>query len=584
MEHQVFNIQALNGLRESLRQQPAPPPDACSVMLIYTSLNDPGWLAGICQVVQEYLPGALIAGCNCPAVIDSSYPSDAHTIASLLTLTSSSAEGHLIAVKPGEEYSSGSQLARTINDGHEQDPKGILLLLPPTLLDCHSLLKGVSSGFPLTPLFGGGAGDGDDIFRVQLMLNGQSEDCGLLAIAFYGEQLRLKTYTYLGWIPFGERMTVTSAKNNEVRTINHKSAAELYNHFIGYDQHDFFAHAMEFPFILKRGRHEIARVPFLLSDDNNMQFVADIGEGDQLQFAYGDINTMLDSLGYCQRELNAFQPQAVLVYSCISRLNFLQENVGLEISPYSRISPAAGFFTYGEVDTLNYGDNILNATIVSVALSEDPPLADKSVTLSDDCSAGLGNRSDLARLKRLMHFISKMTEKLQQANEELRIISEKDALTGIYNRRSFMLRLRQETETARQNHSPLALVMIDIDYFKNINDKLGHQAGDQVLIEITHMIATELRATDFLARYGGEEFVLILPCTEINGARAIAERIRQSVELRSQEIQGMPAITCSLGVAWSLQGGMPPESLISKADKALYEAKGQGRNRVVTDA
>ncbi len=584
MEHQVFNIHELDSFRETLRQRSAPPPDSCTLALIYTSLDDPVWLPRIRQAVHEFLPEALVAGCNSPAVIDTVYPSDAHTIASLLTFKSSTAEGHLIAVNPGEEYSCSSQLARTIKEGHEQDPKGILLFLPPTLLDCHSLLKGLSSGFPLTPLFGGGTGDGNDIFRVQLLLNGQTEDCGLLAIAFYGEQLRLTTYTYLGWIPFGERMTVTSAKHNEVRTINHKSAAELYNHFIGYDQHDFFAHAMEFPFILKRGRHEIARVPFSLSDDNNMQFVADIGEGDQLQFSYGDINTMLDSMSYCHRELVSFQPQAVLVYSCISRLNFLQENVGLEISPYSRISPAAGFFTYGEVDTLNYGDNILNATIVSVALSEDPPLTDNPVTVSDDYSDGIGNRSDLVRLKRLMHFISKMTERLQQANEELRIISEKDALTGIYNRRSFMIRLRQETEAARQNHSPLALVMIDIDYFKNVNDKLGHQAGDQVLIEITRIIAAELRATDFLARYGGEEFVLILPHTDINGARTIAERVRQSVESRSQEIQGMPAITCSLGVAWSLLGGMPLESLISKADKALYEAKGQGRNRVITAA
>jgi diguanylate cyclase (GGDEF)-like protein len=188
------------------------------------------------------------------------------------------------------------------------------------------------------------------------------------------------------------------------------------------------------------------------------------------------------------------------------------------------------------------------------------------------------------RLKTARRIID-LESTLQRSMEEIRLISQHDHLTGLYNRRYCDERLPQELKRSRRYRRPLSLVMIDIDFFKRVNDEHGHQAGDLVLCELTRHIAASIRqGVDWLVRFGGEEFLLVLPETDLAGATVVAERIRFSVsQLPISLASGITLeITASLGVVATTPGDeLSPQGIIEAADRALYDAKGLGRNQVV---
>jgi diguanylate cyclase (GGDEF)-like protein len=186
-------------------------------------------------------------------------------------------------------------------------------------------------------------------------------------------------------------------------------------------------------------------------------------------------------------------------------------------------------------------------------------------------------------------MIGRRDDVLQGRNEELRQVSERlqglsatDGLTAIANRRTFDERLAIEVARANRYGTPLSLVMIDLDHFKELNDRFGHQVGDEVLKRVAGLIDREKRLGDVVARYGGEEFAAILPHTEPASAVVWAERARQmiaSTEVTSDG--GVFTVTASFGVVGAAPGRADPPALIEEADQALYLAKKRGRNRVV---
>jgi len=141
----------------------------------------------------------------------------------------------------------------------------------------------------------------------------------------------------------------------------------------------------------------------------------------------------------------------------------------------------------------------------------------------------------------------------------------------------FMQKLEEEIERAKRNGSKFSLVMLDIDRFKNINDRFGHNAGDLVLKSITEIIKNRIRKTDTLARWGGEEFVILLPDTPVGNAARLAEELRESVS--RMDIPGVGGVTASFGVAGYCPGDTI-DALTQRADDLMYEAKAAGRNCV----
>ena len=162
-------------------------------------------------------------------------------------------------------------------------------------------------------------------------------------------------------------------------------------------------------------------------------------------------------------------------------------------------------------------------------------------------------------------------------------MNSRDGLTGVYNRKFFENRLKEEFERYKRYQTNFSLIMQDIDFFKKINDNYGHLAGDHILIAFSSAIVSRIRGADIMARYGGEEFCCLLPETSIDSAHTLAEHIRKKIQDMVFDYEGKEIkLTVSQGVAEPNQAMSSPDNLLKLADDALYEAKNSGRNKVVT--
>ena len=175
--------------------------------------------------------------------------------------------------------------------------------------------------------------------------------------------------------------------------------------------------------------------------------------------------------------------------------------------------------------------------------------------------------------------LAQINLKLQQREAQILAISLTDPLTGIGNRRRLEQALATEVNRAERTGGSLSAFIADLDHFKRINDRYGHEAGDKVLAAFGEVLRRRTRATDIAARFGGEEFVVLMPATDLANAIAIAERIRAAIAGLQVEPLIEP-VTASFGVV-ERGAGEPAHAFMRRADVALYEAKRQGRNRVV---
>jgi diguanylate cyclase (GGDEF)-like protein len=169
----------------------------------------------------------------------------------------------------------------------------------------------------------------------------------------------------------------------------------------------------------------------------------------------------------------------------------------------------------------------------------------------------------------------------QHYHEEIYRLKTTDGLTGAFNKRYFDEELQREIFRYLRYRRPLAMVMIDIDHFKNVNDEYGHLAGDRVLADLAKLLISISRSEDTFCRYGGEEFAVLMPETELSEAVERAEMMRSMVERARFEFDGVPiAVTISAGVAEAKPSYEESDEFVAASDKKLYEAKNGGRNRV----
>jgi two-component system, cell cycle response regulator len=232
---------------------------------------------------------------------------------------------------------------------------------------------------------------------------------------------------------------------------------------------------------------------------------------------------------------------------------------------------------------------------VLARLKADPKLSDIPVvfltgrTSTDDMVGGLRAGAHdylrkpfepaelLARIGGAVR-IKRLQDELRMRNADLDRLSRVDGLTGIYNRRHLDEQLQEAAKTAARDQQPLSILMLDIDHFKQVNDRDGHPAGDRVLQEFARRIQSAVRAGNIVGRWGGEEFLIIAPHTSTAEALCLGERIRAAIADTAVDIGDRSiSITVSIGCAAGIE---PSAGLVAQADAALYRSKAEGRNRV----
>ena len=196
-------------------------------------------------------------------------------------------------------------------------------------------------------------------------------------------------------------------------------------------------------------------------------------------------------------------------------------------------------------------------------------------------------RQRVRNLIRQSHLIKNQLNELQQANQNLQLLANLDSLTQLSNRRGFDDYMQREWERMKRIKAPLSLIMCDVDFFKNYNDRYLHPNGDKCLVKVAMaMRNTVRRSGDLVARYGGEEFAIVLPNTNALGAVSVAENVRSAIrnlQITHEASSVCPYVTISVGVSTIIPTHENDfQTLIHTADRALYQAKFQGRDRVTT--
>jgi len=222
-------------------------------------------------------------------------------------------------------------------------------------------------------------------------------------------------------------------------------------------------------------------------------------------------------------------------------------------------------------------ENRATMEIPVIVLSADANAASKVRAFEIGAMDYVTKPMDVAELRARIQSAIRISRLMKLLEQRAQI----DGLTGLWNRNYFNDRLGREQAEASRKHSPLALVMCDLDHFKRLNDSYGHPAGDAVIQAFAGILNRELRAYDVPCRYGGEEFAIILPRTTAEETVAVCDRIRRALELTSFKKYPEMHATASFGVAAHVEeGACDPAKLIEAADKTLYHAKQNGRNRV----
>jgi diguanylate cyclase (GGDEF)-like protein len=227
-------------------------------------------------------------------------------------------------------------------------------------------------------------------------------------------------------------------------------------------------------------------------------------------------------------------------------------------------------------------DGFLPIMLLTARADTDSRVAGLRIGADDYVCKPFDERELLARINNLLR-LKRMHDQIIEAKERLAALAVRDDLTELYNYRYLQTRVNDEFKRAERYREPLSCVMIDVDYFKRINDRHGHDAGDAALREVAERLRKAVREVDVVARYGGEEFLLILPSTNFSGALSVAERVWRSIG-GEPFVMGngqTEQVTASVGVAvFPSRDIKTKDQLLKAADRALYQAKHEGRDRI----
>ena len=543
---------------------------------MYAGFTERGRLELIISEVRKVLPEAKIVGSTAGGEIKEGVLQQQTTLLVIDIFQKTTVTVSQFWVMSGEEASFGESIRHEIDS--KTDIKAAELLV-----DCAEISTAVM--FPVinrcssrVKIFGA-VPYAHDIKKKMFVFTGDSlKDVTVILITYAGKEFHVSTDYVIGWKPMGISMCVTKSDGSLLHELDGEPALYVYDKYlqIPNDEH-FYENAFEFPFLRYINDTYMMRLPFTGMPDGSIELRAPINEGDIMYLSYGDVSTILSEVFEARGRLERFHPQTIRLHNCATRKGFWKKDVNREIEPFERVADTTGFYTGGEILRVNGELVHFNATLVIVGMREGAPDPKELLRIDggDREEELYGMQTSMVR--RMAHFINVAMQELMESNRQLQEQAVTDELTGLANRRE----MKRSIESCHHAGESYALIMADIDDFKQVNDTHGHDAGDRVLKQTAAILRDVTKDIDsaLCSRWGGEEFMILLPGLDAYEATGVAETLRTALE--QYAFGGDVHMTVSLGVTDSGRSG-DTKSIFQNADKALYEAKKAGKNRVVS--
>ena len=551
----------------------------CGDLHDHTYWTCDGFAAYIAHRAETVLPEAELIGMSSGGEICRADLTEPCVLLSAFLFQSARARVLVFPDVRSEENAAGERLMRSV--ARSADVQAVELLLAGRGIDSAPIYENLQNCRERLPFFGGYAAEHDPLREPAFLLTKQGilRDA-MAAVLYEGADFHVEAGRDTGWKPLGSTFRVTGAEGRRLISVNGVPAYELYDRFLRFPEGESFRdYAMEFPLMLRKGKMKLLRHPQEKYEDNSILLDGRVKEGDEICLSYGAPLNVIRRINTRCEKIRAFEPEAILLYSCVGRKKYWGELIGWEMEPFQKVAESGGACLDGQIMRNNQTGHVIEhrLTLLSVAFREGEKTGRFIPEIAVDDEKLLGR---MLLIHRMSTLIESMVEELQKTNEELRRIAVTDGLTGLYNRREIERRIKAALEQARAEHRKIALIMLDIDFFKKVNDTYGHDAGDLVLSELGVILRehTDGARGEAAGRWGGEEFFLLLPEKCPAEAVTVAETIRRAVEAREFPVVGH--LTVSMGVTCADPEADYQENYI-QADQALYQAKTGGRNRVV---
>lgn len=573
---------AMDGIREGLKDC------KCKSLLfhLYCGVEDEKWLLEIRDAITEAFPRAELCGIASHDEIIRGSLMDPVVLLSAMIFERTEARVFFFPDILGREEEVGKQACSIIND--TENIRGCELLIQGVPVDSLTVLRQIEKCNRDVRIFGGyPLGHDIDNGKRFLLTEGGLFYNVLIMVTYSGRDFHLDVGHTAGWKSLGRTFTVTHADKFTLYKVDDIDASELYKKYLDIGQDDdFMLNSMEFPLMVEDGSVGMLRHCMRGSEPGALDLAAYIKEGMKVTISYGDPSSIISEVDERIEQVRQFEPEAILIYTCTIRKIFWNYFMNNEMAPFQKIAETCGFCTGGEIDRDQETGDILwhNITMLTIAMREGEKTGREIPHAAVDTTLLHGQVSLVNRLTTLVKATAKELREtlanLKETNEKLLHMATVDELTAVYNRREIERRINAALDEAKETGRQIALVMMDVDHFKRVNDTCGHEAGDKILEGVAAVLNATVREYDgeAVGRWGGEEFFMLLPDNSLQEAYFRAEEIRQTVEL--YPFPKVDKLTCSLGVTVT-NGGEDRKTVYTRVDNALYEAKETGRNRVV---
>jgi len=409
---------------------------------------------------------------------------------------------------------------------------------------------------------------------------------GAVAAAFYNENLIVNSNFNFNWESIGKTLTITNSTGNIIHTIDDIPAAQIYKKYLGKDVHAALpATGVEFPLLINKNGMSISRTVLSKYADGSLMFSGSINKGEKVHFGFGNIQAITNNRLKIAKEISQKPCEAIFIYSCMARKNILKDSTSIELSPLSQITTTSGFFTYGEIfhNSKTKTNELLNQTLTTISISESNKV-NENINIYETLE-----HSDTQTIKALTHLASVASKELYDLNTNLENIIDSKTYELRVKNKELLQRHYYDELTSLGNRNLLikdissspeqyALVSIDINSFKNINDLYGMNSGDEILKQFAKLLIKIKKFNHCrVFRVSGNEFAILNKKPKNNNYEPLVEYLNKEISQHKffMDFEGEKIfidINITIGITYKTK------NLIEKAHIALNQAKNEHKS------